>query len=127
MHACPWLAVSGVQCWLPLIIEPDRLWFISSLIHKPLQLILNSMHKYLPRVCIVEETGASVMAETPSRVFCFHETAFIAVTAYQNEKVSTLPKPRLCKCAWNTYIHTRIHTPLGACVFCITLLYEWVG
>ena len=109
MGGCVWCAV------LVALIVPDRLWFTSSLIHTPLQLILNSMHKYLPRVCIVEESGASVIGETPSRVFCFHETAFIAVTAYQNEKVSTLPKPILCK---HTHRHTHTHTQVHAtCVF----------
>lgn len=71
------------------------------------------MHKYLPRVCIVEESG-SVMGESPSRVFCFHETAFIAVTAYQNEKVSELVDTKLrCKhvtCAWNACMHASLDT-----------------
>jgi hypothetical protein len=39
------------------------------------------MHKYIPRIHIVEE-GKSLST------FNFNETSFTAVTAYQNERVS---------------------------------------
>lgn len=48
------------------------------------QIILNSMQKYQPYLkltCV--NTGVS-------QSFCFSETMFIAVTAYQNSKVSSL-------------------------------------
>jgi T-box protein 1 len=44
--------------------------------------MLNSMHKYMPRLNIVEITGQS------KHIFTFPETQFIAVTAYQNTDVS---------------------------------------
>ena len=39
------------------------------------------MHKYIPRIHVVEE-GKSLST------FTFDETVFTAVTAYQNERVS---------------------------------------
>ena len=83
-----------------------------------LQIILNSMHKYLPRVCIVEESGG-VLGELPSRVFCFHETAFIAVTAYQNEKVSKWTAWAICMHATCRYIPEaciEFHAPNLLCI-----------
>ena len=46
-----------------------------------LQVILNSMQKYLPTIRIVCESTRT------SQTFQFPETCFIAVTAYQNSKV----------------------------------------
>lgn len=48
------------------------------------QIMLNSLHKYEPRVHIVRVGGAQRMITS----HCFPETQFIAVTAYQNEEVS---------------------------------------
>ena len=44
-------------------------------------IILNSMHKYVPRLHIIEE-GKSLTT------FVFNEAIFTAVTAYQNEMVN---------------------------------------
>lgn len=48
--------------------------------------ILNSMHKYMPRLHIVEVSSPTT--EPPHHIFTFPETQFIAVTAYQNTDVS---------------------------------------
>lgn len=57
-----------------------------------LQIMLNSMHKYQPRIHIVRkrEHIASVinLKSEKTRTFAFDETQFIAVTAYQNQLVS---------------------------------------
>lgn len=50
----------------------------------PLQIMLNSLHKYEPRIHIVKVGGIQKMISSQS----FPETQFIAVTAYQNEEVS---------------------------------------
>lgn len=47
------------------------------------QIMLNSLHKYEPRIHIVRVGGAQRMITS----HCFPETQFIAVTAYQNEEV----------------------------------------
>lgn len=50
--------------------------------------MLNSLHKYEPRIHIVKVGGIQKMISSQS----FPETQFIAVTAYQNEEVwSTTP------------------------------------
>lgn len=64
----------------------DILWF------QTLQLILNSMHKYQPRVHIIRKRDhtASVinLKSEEMKTFTFPETNFIGVTAYQNQLVS---------------------------------------
>lgn len=52
------------------------------------------MHKYMPRLNIVEVSGRSMMDPTnksnspEKHTFTFSETQFIAVTAYQNTDVN---------------------------------------
>lgn len=57
------------------------------------QLILNSMHKYQPRVHIIRKRDhtASVinLKSEEMKTFTFAETNFIGVTAYQNQLVSS--------------------------------------
>ena len=53
-------------------------------------MILNSMHKYQPRIHIVQADDNSPMALRKSTftTHLFPETSFMAVTAYQNPRVS---------------------------------------
>jgi hypothetical protein len=48
-------------------------------------ILLNSMHKYIPRVHVVLESDSSQI-----KTFTFMETQFIAVTAYQNTDITQL-------------------------------------
>lgn len=53
--------------------------------------VLQSLHKYQPRLHIVEmtEDGAEdISSDAKTQSFTFPETQFIAVTAYQNTDVS---------------------------------------
>ena len=52
-------------------------------------MMLNSLHKYQPRVHIVK-VGAQGDKKT-ILTQAFNETQFVAVTAYQNEEVSASP------------------------------------
>lgn len=45
------------------------------------------MHKYQPRFHIVKEGDILKLPWSPFKTFVFKETEFIAVTAYQNERV----------------------------------------
>lgn len=45
------------------------------------------MHKYQPRLHIARCKDLNAMKMASIRTFIFKETEFIAVTAYQNEKV----------------------------------------
>ncbi|XP_059366308.1 T-box transcription factor T-A-like [Carassius carassius] len=50
------------------------------------QIMLNSLHKYEPRIHIVKVGGIQKMISSQS----FPDTQFIAVTAYQNEEITAL-------------------------------------
>jgi len=59
------------------------------------QLILNSMHKFQPRVWLVkrrdgDNSAFTNMQQEKCRSFVFSETQFIAVTAYQNQCITKL-------------------------------------
>ncbi|CAF0876618.1 unnamed protein product [Adineta ricciae] len=60
-------------------------------------IILNSMHKYIPRLHIIQTYNSTTADNKVStgpldnvNIFVFPETQFIAVTAYQNENVTKL-------------------------------------
>uniref|UniRef100_UPI003AAC8685 T-box transcription factor TBX3a isoform X1 n=1 Tax=Centroberyx gerrardi TaxID=166262 RepID=UPI003AAC8685 len=55
-----------------------------------LQTILNSMHKYQPRFHIVRANDILKLPYSTFRTYVFPETDFIAVTAYQNDKITQL-------------------------------------
>ena len=46
------------------------------------------MHKYQPRFHIVKQSDILKLPWSEFKTFVFKETEFIAVTAYQNEKVN---------------------------------------
>lgn len=54
------------------------------------QVILNSMHKYRPRIHIIPSKDYNMfsMKKGSFYTFVFNETEFMAVTAYQNPRVS---------------------------------------
>lgn len=59
----------------------------------PTQIILQSMHKYKPRVHVIAQDSRFDLAQIQSlpaegvRTFSFQETEFTTVTAYQNQQV----------------------------------------
>lgn len=62
------------------------LFFTCVFLLRFLKIMLNSLHKYEPRIHIVRVGGPRRMITSHS----FPETQFIAVTAYQNEEVSDI-------------------------------------
>ncbi|XP_069135467.1 T-box transcription factor TBX2b-like isoform X2 [Argopecten irradians] len=52
--------------------------------------ILNSMHKYQPRFHLVRANDILKLPYSTFRTYVFKETEYIAVTAYQNEKITQL-------------------------------------
>lgn len=66
------------------------------------------MHKYQPRLHIVKADENNGFG-SKNTAFCTHvfpETAFIAVTSYQNHKVSpTLWEPAAADACWFTWTH----------------------
>ncbi|CAN9504509.1 unnamed protein product [Ophioblennius macclurei] len=63
----------------------DKHGFVSST-----NTILNSMHKYQPRFHIVRANDILKLPYSTFRTYVFPETDFIAVTAYQNDKITQL-------------------------------------
>ncbi|CAL8107045.1 unnamed protein product [Calicophoron daubneyi] len=57
---------------------------------QPFQAVLNSMHKYVPRFHIVRADHLNKVNFCDFVTFVFDETEFIAVTAYQNERITQL-------------------------------------
>ncbi|XP_078535938.1 T-box transcription factor TBX2 isoform X1 [Lissotriton helveticus] len=58
--------------------------------HPTYNTILNSMHKYQPRFHIVRANDILKLPYSTFRTYVFPETDFIAVTAYQNDKITQL-------------------------------------
>lgn len=67
----------------------------------PLQVVLNSMHRYLPRVVISKYLAKKTSVVVHSQEF--PECCFIAVTAYQNDQVWSGGMLSLSKCKWTKF------------------------
>lgn len=50
------------------------------------------MHKYQPRIHIVRTSDPSQIPWSPQKSFAFHETEFVAVTAYQVRSLKSKKK-----------------------------------
>ncbi|XP_017770176.1 PREDICTED: optomotor-blind protein isoform X3 [Nicrophorus vespilloides] len=68
----------------------DKHGFHNSKMEMETQTILNSMHKYQPRFHLVRANDILKLPYSTFRTYVFKETEFIAVTAYQNEKITQL-------------------------------------
>ncbi|NXW65075.1 TBX3 factor, partial [Eurystomus gularis] len=68
--------------------QPDRVQGARGSLHG--STILNSMHKYQPRFHIVRANDILKLPYSTFRTYVFPETEFIAVTAYQNDKITQL-------------------------------------
>ncbi|XP_062543373.1 T-box-containing protein TBX6L-like [Armigeres subalbatus] len=53
-------------------------------------IVLTSMHKYQPRIHIIKTSDPSQIPWSPQSAFTFPETEFVAVTAYQNDRITKL-------------------------------------
>lgn len=114
-HKSSWLVAGKADPPLPtrLYMHPDgphsglnlqkqtvsfeKLKLTNNLLDKNGHIILNSMHKYQPRIHIVkkrdninEATSITNLDAEEFRTFVFPETVFIAVTAYQNQLITKL-------------------------------------
>ncbi|KAI6176442.1 T-box [Aphelenchoides bicaudatus] len=89
MHVHPDSPQSG-EAWMRKGCSFTRVKVTNNLTNKDSFTVLNSMHKYQPRVHIVRCKDINQMKVSQFKTFIFKETEFIAVTAYQNEKVTQL-------------------------------------
>ncbi|KAK6190420.1 hypothetical protein SNE40_002295 [Patella caerulea] len=89
MYIHPDSPCTGEQ-WMQKAVSFHKLKLTNNISDKSGAAILNSMHKYQPRIHLVRASDLLRMAYSPNKTFVFEETQFIAVTAYQNEKITQL-------------------------------------
>ncbi|XP_021484776.1 T-box transcription factor TBX22 isoform X1 [Meriones unguiculatus] len=82
--------------WMRQIISFDRVKLTNNEMDDKGHIILQSMHKYKPRVHVMEQdsrTDLSLIQPFPTegvKTFSFKETEFTTVTAYQNQQITKL-------------------------------------
>ncbi|XP_068172595.1 T-box transcription factor TBX1 [Antennarius striatus] len=92
MHFHPDSPACGAQ-WMKQTVSFDTLKLTNNLLDDNGYMILNSMHRYQPRFHVVYVDPSPNSQSNAFRNFCsfsFPETRFIAVTAYQNHRITQL-------------------------------------
>ncbi|XP_051814204.1 T-box transcription factor TBX1-A [Acanthochromis polyacanthus] len=92
MHFHPDSPARGAQ-WMKQTVSFDTLKLTNNLLDDNGHMILNSMHRYQPRFHVVYADPAPNSDLNAYRNFCsfsFPETRFMAVTAYQNHRITQL-------------------------------------
>ncbi|XP_055856414.1 optomotor-blind protein isoform X4 [Episyrphus balteatus] len=89
MYIHPDSPTTGEQ-WMQKVVSFHKLKLTNNISDKHGFTILNSMHKYQPRFHLVRANDILKLPYSTFRTYVFKETEFIAVTAYQNEKITQL-------------------------------------
>uniref|UniRef100_A0A673MJ23 T-box transcription factor 3b n=1 Tax=Sinocyclocheilus rhinocerous TaxID=307959 RepID=A0A673MJ23_9TELE len=89
MYIHPDSPATGEQ-WMSKAVTFHKLKLTNNISDKHGFTILNSMHKYQPRFHIVRANDILKLPYSTFKTYVFPETEFIAVTAYQNEKITQL-------------------------------------
>ncbi|XP_076334614.1 uncharacterized protein LOC143238346 isoform X2 [Tachypleus tridentatus] len=89
MYIHPDSPCTGEQ-WMQKVVSFHKLKLTNNISDKHGFTILNSMHKYQPRFHLVRANDILKLPYSMFRTYVFKETDFIAVTAYQNEKITQL-------------------------------------
>uniref|UniRef100_A0A673ZSD8 T-box transcription factor TBX1-like n=1 Tax=Salmo trutta TaxID=8032 RepID=A0A673ZSD8_SALTR len=92
MHFHPDSPARGSQ-WMKQMVSFDALKLTNNLLDDNGHMILNSMHRYQPRFHVVyvdPRRDSQLHAHRNFCTFSFPETRFIAVTAYQNHRITQL-------------------------------------
>ncbi|XP_076675693.1 uncharacterized protein LOC143372923 [Andrena cerasifolii] len=79
--------------WMQHPLSFNKLKLTNNAVDPRTNVVLTSMHKYVPRIWIIrcdDATRLSDLYSHPASSFKFTETEFIAVTAYQNENITKL-------------------------------------
>ncbi|XP_050582379.1 T-box protein 2-like [Bombus affinis] len=79
--------------WMQHSLKFDKLKLTNNAVDPRNNVVLTSMHKYIPRIWIIRSDDATRLSDLyshPASAFKFNETQFIAVTAYQNENITKL-------------------------------------
>ncbi|XP_008059153.1 T-box transcription factor TBX22 [Carlito syrichta] len=84
------------ETWMRQIISFDRVKLTNNEMNDKGHIILQSMHKYKPRVHVMEQVIRADLSEIQNlptegvKTFSFKETEFTTVTAYQNQQITKL-------------------------------------
>ncbi|XP_004685935.1 PREDICTED: T-box transcription factor TBX22 [Condylura cristata] len=84
------------ETWMRQIISFDRLKLTNNEMDDKGHIILQSMHKYKPRVHVMEQDSRVDLSRIQAlpaegvKTFSFKETEFTTVTAYQNQQITKL-------------------------------------
>ncbi|KAF4074631.1 hypothetical protein AMELA_G00241580 [Ameiurus melas] len=89
MYVHPESPASG-EHWMSRVVTFHKLKLTNNISDKHGFTILNSMHKYQPRLHMARADDLLKLPYSAFRTFLFPETEFIAVTAYQNDKITQL-------------------------------------
>nr|XP_046242121.1 T-box transcription factor TBX2-like [Scatophagus argus] len=89
MYIHPDSPATGEQ-WMSKVVSFHKLKLTNNVSDKHGFTILNSMHKYQPRFHIVKTNDIVKLPYSTFRTYVFSETEFVAVTAYQNDKITQL-------------------------------------
>ncbi|XP_059372813.1 T-box transcription factor TBX22 isoform X1 [Carassius carassius] len=84
---------SSGHSWMRQIISFDRVKLTNNEMDDKGHIILKSMHKYRPRIHVIELSSLETLVSLPEDGVCFFsfpETQFITVTAYQNQQITKL-------------------------------------
>ncbi|CAF0775539.1 unnamed protein product [Didymodactylos carnosus] len=76
--------------WMKQSISFNKLKLTNNTMDQQGHIVLNSMHKYQPRLHIIQASEPLSIRPDAVNTFTFVETTFIAVTAYQNEQITRL-------------------------------------
>uniref|UniRef100_A0A8C4Q8T5 T-box domain-containing protein n=1 Tax=Eptatretus burgeri TaxID=7764 RepID=A0A8C4Q8T5_EPTBU len=92
VHVHPDSPARGAQ-WMKQVVSFDKLKLTNNLLDDNGHIILNSMHRYQPRLHVVyadPRKDSERYAQQNFKTFVFEETRFTAVTAYQNHRITQL-------------------------------------
>ncbi|KAL2077756.1 hypothetical protein ACEWY4_027260 [Coilia grayii] len=84
------------ETWMRQVISFDRVKLTNNEMDDKGHIILQSMHRYKPRVHVIEHDPRVDLSQIPSlpsegvHTFSFPETQFTTVTAYQNQQITKL-------------------------------------
>ncbi|XP_070572384.1 T-box transcription factor TBX20-like [Ptychodera flava] len=76
--------------WMKQVVTFHKMKLTNNNLDQHGHIVLNSMHKYQPRFHIVQANDVFSLRWNSFSTYAFQETQFIAVTAYQNEKITQL-------------------------------------
>jgi len=91
IHVHPDSPAKGAQ-WMKQVVSFDKLKLTNNQLDENGHVILNSMHRYQPRlhVIYINPRGEDSSTTENFKTFIFPETKFMAVTAYQNHRITQL-------------------------------------